>query len=76
MLTYGSFFYSLFLVVTFPLFYRIDENPNEKYLIFQVVLEAFGAFMIVMLLADIWRLVFGNVYQFSLKTTIPYAVKE
>ena len=76
MLTYGSFFYSLFLVVTFPLFYRIDENPNEKYLIFQVVLEAFGAFMIVMLLADIWRLVFGNVYQFSLKTTIPYAVKD
>lgn len=76
MLSYGSLFYSLFLLVTFPLFYRIDETPNELWPISRVVLEAFGGFMIVMLLADLWRIVFGNVYQFSLKTTIPYAIKE
>lgn len=76
MLTYGSVFYALFFIVSFPLFFRLDRDPRRPWLISQVILEAFATMMIIMLLADIWRLWIGNVYQFSAKSTVPYPARE
>ena len=59
MITTGSVFYGLFLVVTFPLYYLIDEY--RQWTLVETLFAALGGMMIVMLLADYWRLVFGSV---------------
>ncbi|MDB3856189.1 hypothetical protein N9284_01705, partial [Halieaceae bacterium] len=41
MLAYGSFFYALYFVVSFPTVYRLDENPGEPaWSLSRVVIEA------------------------------------
>ena len=71
MLTKGSVFYSLFLIVTFPLFYFIDEK--EQYSIGTVVMNGFGGMMIVLLLADIWRLISGYLMVQEDNIKVPYS---
>jgi cycloeucalenol cycloisomerase len=78
----GSAFYGLYFIVSFPMFYRVDEyvsiilnkknlttnDVNDIYIpsivlphsISQVVFEAFGACMMILLLLDFSRL-FANV---------------
>ena len=73
MLTYGSVFYAIFFIVSFPLFFRLDQDHRRLWPLSQVIFEAFAAMMIIMLLADIWRLWIGNVYQFSAESSVPYA---
>lgn len=70
--TVGSAFYGLYFIVSFPVFYRIDEKTSTisrvdnkeaslvsiipPYSIFQVIMEAMGSGMIVLLLLDVCRL--------------------
>ena len=71
MLTKGSMFYGTFFVVTFPWFYRMDEDPTDLWPVGRVAMEALAAMMVVLLCADIWRLLierFG-----SLPIDVPYA---
>ena len=56
MLTKGSIFYGTYFVVTFPWFFRMDEDPEDLWSIHRVIVEAFAAMMVVLLCADIWRL--------------------
>ena len=72
MLTTGSVFYSMFFVVSFPAFYFIDEQ--ETWSVGHVIITAFGCMMIIMLLADIWRLVLGQVMNKTVSMCVPYAV--
>ncbi|XP_003385217.2 PREDICTED: cycloeucalenol cycloisomerase-like [Amphimedon queenslandica] len=65
MLTYGSLFYGLFFLVSFPLFHFIDESTEWP--LKSVAMSAFGSMMIVLLLADISRLVL------NLSSSLPYA---
>ena len=58
MMTTGSVFYSLFFVVTFPMFFRIDEESCWS--LGRTVLEALAAMMMVLVCADWWRLLVGN----------------
>lgn len=58
MLTKGSVFYGTFFVVTFPLFFRLDENTKDLWSMRRVVGEALAAMMLVIMAADLWRLVF------------------
>ena len=69
MLTTGSVFYGMFFMVSFPAFYFIDEQ--ETWSIGRVVITAFGCMMIIMLLADIWRL---QVVNKTIPACVPYSV--
>jgi cycloeucalenol cycloisomerase len=82
----GSAFYGIYFIVSYPVFYRIDEkvdpsatatnHPDRQahpHTLFQTVMEAFGTSMIVMCLLDFCRLGLG------IPLTIPgvaYAVTE
>ena len=62
MLTSGSLFYGTFFVVTYPIFFRIDEDPRSPlWSIQRVVVEALAAMMVVLLCGDIMKLLLiGN----------------
>lgn len=68
--TLGSAFYGIYFLVSFPMFYRLDEtkvNDNSStskkfappHTLYQTVAEAFGACMIILSLLDLCRLYFG-----------------
>ncbi len=62
--TLGSAFYGIYFLVSFPVFYRIDEKVNSKngvfpHSLFQTMMEVCGASMIVLLLLDFCRLALG-----------------
>ncbi len=52
MLRWGSLVYALYFVVSFPMFYRLDEAPGERWPLRRVVLEALAAGMLVLFLLD------------------------
>jgi cycloeucalenol cycloisomerase len=56
MLTKGSAFYSVFFLVTYPWFYRLDEDPHSPWPISRVITESLAAMMVVLLCADFLRL--------------------
>lgn len=71
MLTKGSVFYGTFFVVTFPWFYRLDEDPTHLWPLSRVVTEALAAMMVVLLCADVWRLCLETIGNLSID--VPYA---
>ncbi len=56
MLTKGSVFYATYFVVTFPWFFRMDEDPEDLWSAGRAAVEALAAMMVVLLCADVWRL--------------------
>lgn len=63
MFKYGSIFYSIYFIVSFPMFYRLDEAKNERWTLSAAALDSFAACMIVTMLLDFWRLLIGPVFQ-------------
>jgi cycloeucalenol cycloisomerase len=61
----GSLFYGLYFIVSYPVFYRLDEEaPNTRpHSLYQTVLESFGASMMVLCLLDFGRLFSGRALQ-------------
>lgn len=64
--TVGSLFYALYLVVSFPMYMRIDEiaggagcAPGRRHTLFEACLESLATFMIIMSLLDAVRLWLG-----------------
>ncbi len=67
--TLGSAFYGIYFIVSFPVFYRLDEHlvgaPGKKgstgapYSLYQTVMESFGASMLVLCLLDFCRIYCG-----------------
>ena len=70
MLTKGSVFYSILLTVTFALFYHLDED--HPWSMTEVIFSALGGMMLVLLLADYWRLTFGSTVNNTKCFDIPY----
>ena len=64
--TVGSAFYGIYFIVSYPVFYRLDEyiysskNGKEKrelpHTLYQTIMEALGASMAVLCLLDFCRL--------------------
>lgn len=52
MLRWGSLFYALYFLVSFPMFYRLDEAPGERWPLRRVCVEALAAGMLVLFLLD------------------------
>lgn len=61
--TVGSIVYGLYFVVGFPMFFAIDENPQQKSSLYDVAINSLAATAIVTLLLDLWRMYIGNIYQ-------------
>lgn len=57
MLTTGSVFYGLFFLVSFPMFARLDEKMGESWSWQRVVIEALASMMMILTIADVWRLI-------------------
>jgi cycloeucalenol cycloisomerase len=67
--TLGSAFYGIYFIVSFPVFYRVDEHivgvVGEKsckgvpYTVYQTVMEALGTSMLVLCLLDFARIYCG-----------------
>lgn len=63
---YGTVFYALYFVVSFPMFRRLDErftsSENRKgWDLGRTALDAFACCMIVTMLLDFWRLFIGPI---------------
>lgn len=59
--TVGSLFYGIYFIVSYPVFYRLDEKVGGRskqmpHTFYQTVMEAFGTSMIVLCLLDFGRL--------------------
>jgi cycloeucalenol cycloisomerase len=53
MLRWGTCFYACFFIVSFPMVYRLDENPEDDWPLSRVVIEALAAGMLVLFLLDL-----------------------
>ena len=57
----GSAFYGIYFIVSYPVFYNVDEKAGSpKHSLYQVVMESMGAGMLVLLLLDFCRLYMGK----------------
>ena len=62
MLRWGSVFYSMYFVVSFPNLYRMDETLSEvRWTIGRCLIESSATAMISMLLLDLWVVFFGTI---------------
>lgn len=58
-LTWGSIYYALYFVVSFPNVFRMDEG-DERWTLSRTVIEASAVSMISLFLIDFWTLLFGK----------------
>jgi len=62
MLKWGSIFYAMYFVVSFPNVYRLDENPKEpRWSISRTVIEASFVGIVSLLLLDLWAQFLGPI---------------
>jgi len=47
MYTVGIWFYAIYFLISFPMFFRLDENPKQKWTLSQTAIDALAAAMIV-----------------------------
>jgi cycloeucalenol cycloisomerase len=59
MLRWGTWFYACFFIVSFPMVYRLDENPDDDWPLSRVVLEALATGMVVFFLLDLFAKAIG-----------------
>ena len=62
MLRWGSLFYACYFVVSFPMIYRLDEEPGESWPLRRVAVEALAAGMLLLILLDTVTRFVGRLY--------------
>jgi cycloeucalenol cycloisomerase len=62
MLRWGSLYYATYFVVSFPMIYRLDENPADDWPLRRVVVEALAAGMLLLFLLDTLTHFVGRLY--------------
>ena len=62
MLKWGSLFYACYFVISFPMIYRLDENPGDDWPLRCVAVEALAAGMLLLFLLDILTHFVGRLY--------------
>lgn len=60
MYTVGAVCYGIYFIVSFPMFYRLDEGRG-RWTLAQAAIDALAACMLVTILLDLWRLAVGGV---------------
>lgn len=60
MLKWGSIYYAMYFIVSFPNVFRLDENPSEpRWSLSRTVIEACFVSAVSLLLIDLWALFLG-----------------
>ena len=59
MLAYGSMFYALYFISSFPIFYWLDEKENDNWSLKATAAGALSASMIMLFLLDFAAAIFG-----------------
>jgi len=59
MLAYGSLFYALYFVASFPIFYHLDERRDSNWSLTVTAVAALAAGMLMMFLLDFAAAIFG-----------------
>nr|ACJ04083.1 cyclopropyl isomerase [Solanum lycopersicum] len=57
----GSLFYAIYFIVSYPMFFRVDEKPGDSWDLPRVSIDALGAAMLVTILLDLWRICLGSI---------------
>ncbi|XP_031494615.1 cycloeucalenol cycloisomerase isoform X1 [Nymphaea colorata] len=57
----GSLFYAIYFIVSFPMFIRLDEKPNDSWSLSRAAIDALAAAMLVTIILDMWRLFLGPI---------------
>lgn len=57
----GSLFYAIYFIVSFPMFFRMDEKLGDLWDLPRVAIDALGAAMLVTILLDLWRIFLGPI---------------
>jgi cycloeucalenol cycloisomerase len=57
----GTFFYAIYFYVSFPMFFRLDENAGENWDLSKTAIDSLGSAMTVFIFCDFWRLTVGNI---------------
>eukprot|EP00055_Hartaetosiga_balthica_P010486 m.44817 g.44817 ORF g.44817 m.44817 type:complete len:273 (+) comp7189_c1_seq2:49-867(+) len=72
MYVFGSAFYSLMFLITYPAYYDlVEKSKKEKWTYFFMHSLACG--MAVFIADDVWRLIIGPVVEINSTTAVPYA---
>lgn len=61
MLAYGSVFYALYFIASFPVYYAIDEREDQPWDVSTTLFAALGVSMIVFYLLDFWTGLIGAI---------------
>ncbi|KAG6543195.1 hypothetical protein Mapa_015445 [Marchantia paleacea] len=61
MYLYGSFFYAIYFFASFPMFFRLDEEPSKPWSVPQTAIDSLAAAMLVTILLDLWRISIGPI---------------
>ena len=61
MLTYGSFFYAIYFVASFPIFYHLDEKQEANWTLVTTVGAAAAAGLFMLLMLDLAAMIFGPI---------------
>uniref|UniRef100_A0A7S0RLV3 Cycloeucalenol cycloisomerase n=1 Tax=Chlamydomonas leiostraca TaxID=1034604 RepID=A0A7S0RLV3_9CHLO len=62
MYTVGSLFYAIYFFVSFPMFFRMDEDSwSNKWSASGAALDSLAASMLVTIMLDLWRISFGSI---------------
>lgn len=62
MYSVGSLFYAIYFFVSFPMFFRLDENAKgKKSSISEFAIDSLAASMLVTILLDLWRISLGAI---------------
>jgi cycloeucalenol cycloisomerase len=62
MLRWGSLFYACYFFVSFPMIYRLDEEPQDDWSLGRTAIEALAAGMLLLLLLDSVTRFVGRLY--------------
>jgi len=63
MLRWGSIFYAMYFVVSFPNVFRLDENVDlPRWTLSRTVIEACFVALVSMTLLDLWANFLGPIY--------------
>jgi cycloeucalenol cycloisomerase len=61
MLSYGSILYACFFIVSFPIFYFIDEKPGKPWSLLKTAAGALSASMLTIFLLDLITKIIGHI---------------
>eukprot|EP00798_Chlamydomonas_sp_ICE-L_P015523 gene15523-21611_t len=75
MYSVGSLFYAIYFFVSFPMFFRMDEEVKRgapRWTVTQAAIDSLAASMLVTILLDLWRISIGSILNIEVDGGLPF----